>query len=211
MLNEFDEKLYEQGITGTVWERKVPDIRKYLEELNKNQKLPINERGKLNRKSVMTEFGLAANQSTSVAETRAPKLKELFKEYDELISQQDYSQYAGDKYKDALSEILENKELVLDSSSRVISIKWLAQELDIAKNTIRTSPNLMKLIDERTQTLHQTQLRGVTRKSFNVYGAATLNLGATPYSEVHGRVYSFSSLIELYLSLIHISEPTRPY
>lgn len=198
MLNEFDDELYEKGITGTVWERKVPDIRKYLEELNKNQKLPINERGKTNRKSVMTEFGLAANQSTSVAETRAPKLKELFKEYDELISQQDYSQYAGDKYKDALLEILETKELVLDSSSRVISIKWLAQELGIVKNTIRTSPNLMKLIDERTQTLHQTQLRGVTRKSFNVYGAATLNLGATPYSEVHGRVYSFSSLIELY-------------
>lgn len=198
MLNKFDEELYEQGITGTVWERKVPAIRKYLEELDNNQKLPINERGKLNRKSVMSEFGLAANQSTSVAETRAPKLKELFKEYDELISQQDYSQYAGDKYKDTLSEILEHKELVLDSSSRVISLKWLAQELDIEKNTIRTSPNLMKLIEKRTHKLHQTQQRGLTKKSFTVYGAATLNVGPTPYSEKHGRVYSFSSLIELY-------------
>ncbi|KAA1160229.1 hypothetical protein EU508_10835 [Pseudoalteromonas fuliginea] len=198
MLNEFDEELYEQGMIGTVWERKVPAIRKYLEELDKNQELPINERGKLNRKSVMSEFGLAANQSTSVAETRAPKLKELFREYDEFISEQDYSQYAGDKHKDALLEILENKELVLDSSSRVISIKWLAQELDIEKNTIRTSPNLMKLIEKRTQKLHQTQQRGLTKKSFTVYGAAMLNLGATPYFEKHGRVYSFSSLIELY-------------
>ena len=198
MLNKFDEELYEQGMIGTVWERKVPAIRKYLEKLDKNQELPINELGKLNRKSVMSEFGLAANQSTSVAETRAPKLKELFREYDKFIREQDYSQYAGDKYKDALLEILENKELVLNSSSRVISIKWLAQELGIEKNTIRTSPNLMKLIEKRTQKLHQMQQRGLTKKSFIVYGAATLNLGATPYCEKHGRVYSFSPLIELY-------------
>jgi hypothetical protein len=56
----------------------------------------------------------------------------------------------------------------------------------------------MELIEKRTRILHQTQQRGITKKSFNVYGAATLNLGATPYSEKHGRVYSFSSLIELY-------------
>jgi hypothetical protein len=129
MLNEFDYELYEQGITGTVWERKVPNIRAYLESLSENNDLPINELGKLNRKAVMSKFGMPANQSTSVAETRAPKLKELFAEYDELISQQNYSQYAGDKYKDALSEILQNSELVLDSSSRVISTKWLAEEL----------------------------------------------------------------------------------
>jgi len=198
MLNEFDEELYKQGITGTVWERKVPDIRKYLEKLDVNQELPINELGKLNRRAVMVHFGMPSNQSTSVAESRAPKLKELFKEYDGLISQQDYSQYAGDKYKEALSEILKNKELVLDSSSRVISIKWLAQELNTTKNTIRTSPNLMKLIEDRTQLLHQTQQQGVTKKSFNVYGAPHINLGATPYSVKHQRVYSFQSLISLY-------------
>lgn len=198
MLNEFDEDLYKEGGTGTKWERKVPAIRIHLEELAKNQELPINERGKLNRRAVMFEFGYPVNQSTNIAEKRAPKLKKLFKEYDELISQQGYSQYGGDKYKDALSEILENKELVLDSSSRVISIKWLAQHLNITESTIKNSPNLMKLIDERTQTLHQTQQRGITKSSFNVYGAATLNLGATPYSEKHGRVYSFYSLIDLY-------------
>ena len=198
MLNKFDEELYEQGITGTVWERKVPDIRTYLESLSENNELPINELGKLNRRAVMVHFGMPANQSTSVAETRAPKLKELFKEYDELVSQQGYSQYAGDKYKGALSEILENKELILDSSSRVISLKWLAIELNIGTGSIRNSPSLMELVEKRTRILHQTQQRGITKKSFNVYGAATLNLGATPYSEKHGRVYSFSSLIELY-------------
>lgn len=73
MLCEFDEKLYEQGVTGTVWERKVPDPITYLVSLSENNELPINELGKLNRKSVMSEFGLPANQSTSVAENRAPK------------------------------------------------------------------------------------------------------------------------------------------
>lgn len=198
MLNEFDDELYEQGITGTVWEIKVPNIRTYLESLSENNELPINELGKLNRKAVMSKFGMPANQSTSVAETRAPKLKELFAEYDELISQNNYSQYAGDKHKSALSEILQNSELVLDSSSRVISIKWLSEELNVSKSIIRTSPNLMELIKERTKALYETQQRGTTKKSFNVYGAATINLGATPYSEKHNRVYSFSSLIELY-------------
>lgn len=198
MLKEFDYELYEQGITGTVWERKVPDIRTYLESLSENNELPINELGKLNRKAVMSNFGMPANQSTSVAETRAPKLKELFTEYDELIRQNNYSQYAGDKHKSALSEILQNSELVLDSSSRVISIKWLSEELNVSQSIIRTSPNLMELIKERTKALYETQQRGTTKKAFNVYGAATINLGATPYSEKHNRVYSFSSLIELY-------------
>ena len=198
MLNEFDYELYEQGITGTVWERKVPDIRTYLESLSENNELPINELGKLNRKAVMSKFGMPANQSTSVAEFRAPKLKELFAEYDELIRQKNYSQYAGDKHKYALSEILQNSELVLGSSSRVISIKWLADELNVSESTIRTSPNLMALIEERTKAIYETQQRGTTKKSFNVYGAATINLGATPYFEKHNRVYSFSSLIELY-------------
>ncbi|GAA0824152.1 hypothetical protein GCM10009111_34680 [Colwellia asteriadis] len=198
MLNEFDEELYEQGITGTVWERKVPDLRTYLETLSENNELPINELGKLNRRAVMVHFGMPANQSTSVAETRAPKLKELFAEYDELINKQNYSQYAGDKYKDALSEILQNSELILDSSSRVISLKWLTDELNVSKSTIRNSPNLMALIEKRTKALYETQQRGTTKKSFNVYGAANINLGATPYSEKHDRVYSFSSLIKLY-------------
>lgn len=198
MLSKFDEELYHQGITGTVWERKVPDIRAYLESLLGNNELPVNERGKLNRRSVMMNFGMPSNQSTSVAETRAPKLKALFKEYDELIGKYDYSQYSADKHKDTLSEILSKKELVLDSSSRIISIKWLAAELGIGVASIRNSPNLMALIEERTKILHETQQRGKTKKSFNVYGAATINLGANPYSEKHGRVYSFSSLIDLY-------------
>ena len=97
-----------------------------------------------------------------------------------------------------LSNILKNSELVLDLSSRVISLKWLAKELNIGVGSIRNSPNLMELVEKRTRILHQTQQRGITKKSLNVYGATTLNLGAIPYSEKHDRVYSFSSLIELY-------------
>jgi hypothetical protein len=198
MLNEFDTELYDKGILGTVWERKVPDIKYYLESLLRNNELPINELGKLNRKAIMTHFGMPDNQSTFVAENRAPKLKELFKEFDELISQNSYSQYSGDQYKDALSEILENHVLVLDSSSRRISIKWLEKELRITKSIIQSSPNLWALVEERTKILYENQQRGSTKKSFNVFGAATINIGATPYFEKHGRVYSFSSLITLY-------------
>jgi hypothetical protein len=198
MLDNFDDELYEDCTIGTVWERKVPEIRNYLEQVAETKQLPINEHGRLNRRAVMGHFGMPSNQSTSVAETRAPKMQQLFKEYDEIISQQCYSQYAGDKHKDALRQILNKRVLVLDSSLRQISFKWLAQELRTEKSIIRSSPNLMALIEQRTKAIHETQHRGTTTKSFNLYGAASINLGATPFSVKHNRVYSFSSLIEFY-------------
>ncbi|MGY5796182.1 hypothetical protein [Rheinheimera faecalis] len=198
MLNEFENELYEAGIVGTVWERKVPDIRKYLQSLSDIGALPINELGKLNRTSVMQKFGFAPNQSTHTAERRAPKLKALFAEYDIVIQSSGYSQYSADHHLDKIKLILNSDDVVLDSSLRSISLKWLANQLGISKSAIVSSPNLMRLIEERAKHLHDAQTRGKTKKSFNVYGAALINLGATPYSENHKRVYSFSSLQNLY-------------
>ena len=58
MLEQFEIELYEAGNTGTVWERKVPEIRNFLEALTKANTLPVNGLGKLNKKAVLTVFGL---------------------------------------------------------------------------------------------------------------------------------------------------------
>jgi len=200
MLKEFDDELYEKGITGTRWEKEVSAIRKHLNSLRELGKLPVNELGKLNRKAVMSEFGLPKNQSTAIAEQRAPKLKTLFSEYDDIIQSDGYSQYTGDAFFEELKHVLDgdDEDLVLDSSSRVISIKWLAKKLDTGVGKIKTSPVLMSQIEKRTEVLHRAQQQGKTQKSFNVFGSPHINLGSTPFSCKHQRVYSFHSLVNLY-------------
>lgn len=200
MVKEFDDELYDKGIIGTRWGKEVPAIRQYLESLKHQRKLPVNELGKLNRMAVMSHFGLPKNQSTSIAEQRAPKLKKLFNEYDCIIQSENYSQYSGDVYLEDLKLLLDcnDERLVLDSSSRVISIKWLADKLNIGVGKIRSSLVLMSQIEQRTRELHLSQKKGKTKKSFNVFGAPHINLGATPFSVKHKRVYSFQSLVNLY-------------
>jgi hypothetical protein len=198
LITTFDCELYEEGVLGTVWERKVPKIRKHLEALHCQRLLPINEKGLLSRMAVLREFGLPDNQSTNITEKRAPKLKALLAEYDGVIVRSDYSQYAGDIYANQLGKLLKTDELLLSPSSRNISVNWMADELGVSVWLIKSSPKLMELIEERTKTLQQFQQRGVTKKSFNVFGAITINLSATPYSQKHNRVYSFASLIDLY-------------
>ena len=44
----------------------------------------------------------------------------------------------------------------------------------------------------------ELQRRGVTARAFRVHGADYINMGATPYSKAHGRVFDFSGLIEEY-------------
>jgi len=68
LFEQFEIELYEEGNTGTVWERKVPEIRNFLEALTKANRLPINGLGKLNKKAVLTAFGLGEGQSTSVVD-----------------------------------------------------------------------------------------------------------------------------------------------
>lgn len=198
LFEQFEIELYEDGNTGTVWERKVPEIRNFLEVLTKANTLPINGLGKLNKKAVLTAFGLGDGFSTSVVEKRSPKLRSLFEEYDLIVQSHGYSQFSADRNIDELKRILATTELVLDSSFRKISLIWLAKLLDVTVGKIRSSPSLMALINERTKTLHESQSRGRTKKSFTVFGAEHINVGVMPYSEKHRRVYSFVLLIKLY-------------
>lgn len=198
LLNQFENELYEKGIAGTVWDRKVPDIRNFLEVLAKANNLPINGYGKLNKQAVLTAFGLKEGFSANIVQKRSPKLRKLFEEYDQFVQSQGYSQFSADRLTDELKSILSTNDLVLDSSSRKISLKWLANLLNVNQASIRSSPNLMALVNERTQVLHESQTRGRTKKSFTVFGAEHINVGATPFSEKHERLYSFTSLIPLY-------------
>ncbi len=201
MLAQLNSDLYEQGHIGTAWERKVPEIRRHLASLQKAEKLPVNELGRLNRKEVMTFFGLPSNQSTSIAESRAPKLKELFAEFDERIVKDGYSQYKGDAYEKKLREILGKKNIVLDKSSRRISRKWLAEEIGVSISEFSSflhSPKISSIIEHKTREIHASQRKGKTKKYFTLFGAASINLGVTPYSEVHDRVFSFESLVSAY-------------
>jgi len=198
MIAKLDAELYEKGLIGTVWERKVPKIRKYLEELVKKGTLPVNEHGGLNRMFVMREFGLPENQSTNVSEARAPKLKELFAEYDKIVINSGYTQYGGDAYLDKLKSLLESAELVLDKNRQNISRKWLSKELGFSAEMFRKTPSLLALIKKKEKGIAAKLRRGKTKKSFSIYGAASMNLGASPYSDKHNRVFTFEELIPLY-------------
>ena len=198
ILKEYDEKLYDEGVIGTVWELKVPEIEECLEELKNKGELPVNDLGTLNKRKIMMKFGFAENMSTAVAEKRAPKLKNLFSKYSKYIEDnENYSQYKGDKFVADLKKLLEG-DVVLYKSKRIISYKWIKDILGIEKSTLINTPKLKELIDKKTKEIHDGQKRGKTAKSFSIYGAATINCGATPYSKIHDRVFDFSTLIELY-------------
>jgi hypothetical protein len=200
MVSEFNDELYEEGIFGTCWERKVPEIREYLDFLRKNRELPVNEKGTLNRSAIMKTFGFAENQSVWIAERRAPKLKDLFAEYDKIIVLDEYSWLLGDKYVDEVKKLLDvdDDQLTLNKTLREISIKWLAEKIDVKSHLLRQSPKCTAAIEARTAKLHRNQQQGVTKKFFTLYGAPHINLGTTPYSRKHDRVYSFKSLEAIY-------------
>lgn len=198
LVEELEAELYETGVLGTVWERKAPEIREFLEELHALNKLPINALGKLNRREIMSEFGFGSNQSVYIAERRAPKLKELFTEFDQVIAEGTYSQYSGDVFAEKLKFILQREDIVIDKNHRTISKKWLSEELGVTTGIIKKTPSLIALIDSKEKEIHEQQKRGLTKKYFTVYGSPTINLGATPYSRTHNRVFSFKSLIGTY-------------
>lgn len=188
---------YDKNERVTVWDLKIPKIKAYLDELNENNKLPVNDLGKLNRMHVMRYFGLPENQSTYTCEIRTPDLKKLFSEYDEIIKNGAYSQYKGDVYEEALIKLLSG-EIVLSKNKRILSRKWMSENLGISTSLLLGTPKLKKIWKEKEKEIHNSQLRGETKKSFKIYGVAVLNIGATPYSEKHDRVFDFSELIDCY-------------
>jgi hypothetical protein len=198
LLEELEKELYEEGVIGTAWERKVPDIRLHLESLHATNSLPVNKGGRLNRLAVLSEFGFSSCGSSFLAEKRAPKLKDLFVEFDQIIEDGNYSRHSGDIYEDKLKAVLGRDDIVLFKSHRTISRTWLTEQVGIPASLMYSTPSLVALIDAKHKEIHETQKRGQTKKAFTLYGAVTINLGATPYSETHSRVFSFECLIDKY-------------
>lgn len=195
-IDEFNIYLRKQG-QGTVWELKVPAIRVYLEDLQRTKTLPINQAGKLNRIAVLSQFGLPNKGSPWVLERRAPLLKKLLDEFDKVIADGNYSQFKYDYLENKLQTILNSPD-VPTSYGRIVSHTKISQLLNIHKTALRATPRLSKLIEKKQQEINKAQRRGRTDTHFVFGGLTSINLGSTPWSEKHKRVFDFSLLVEPY-------------
>ena len=150
----------------------------------------------MNRSAVLREFAPDNKWIQSVVR-KNPDVKALLDEYDVTQDDEGYSPYKYDALETKLKELLDSDELELMHARR-ISKKWLARKLDVRSNIFSKTPKLGVLITKKQAELDQRQRRGITTKAFQIYGADHINLGATPYSNAHKRVFDFSALIPEY-------------
>lgn len=195
-ISEFDNFLREKGC-GTVWEEKVPAIRTYLEELHKAKKLPINQKGELNKQAVLANFCTTKKLSSWIAQQRAPLLKKLFDEYAEIILNSDYSQYKYEYIEESLKKILASPDMPI-SYGRQVGVKAIADLLGVDSSALKNTPLLAALIEKKQIEVNFGLRRGLTKKQFIVGGISYINIGATPWSEKHGRIFDFSEIIKPY-------------
>ena len=191
----FDRLLKEQG-RGRLWAERLPAIRAYLERCKESGTLPITNHGRLNRSAVLREFAPDKKSMMSVLHEN-PAVKALLDEYDVIRGDERYSPYKYDALEGKLKELLERDAFDL-VGARKISKRSLARRLGVRRAVLLTTPKLDALIREKQAKIDELQRRGVTARAFRVHGADHINLGATPYSKSHGRVFDFSGLIEEY-------------
>lgn len=197
-IDEFDTFLKEKGAGGrTVWEQKVPEIRKYLEKCLQDRNLPVNHYGKLNKSAIISRFAPSKNFSTTTCENRNPLLKELLAEYSDIVESETYTQYKYDYLKEELIQLLNNKHLVLNKSKK-LNIVYLAKKLDVYPEALRMTPSLSELIKQKQGQIDQCQRGGVTKRHISLGSLNCINLGATPWSVSHQRAFDFSKLINSY-------------
>ena len=194
-LRRFDAILEKRG-HGTVWTEKIPAIRLLLEGHKAAGTLPVNELGDLNRSAVLREFGLG-NASVHVVRKRAPKLMELLDEFDTTREDPTYTQYKYEGLEMRVKELLTSTDLKLTHGWR-ISLKWIAEQLGMNSSVLVSTPRLKELIEQRQSEINQGLRRGTTKKAFQIGGTTHLNLGPTPYSDPHGRAFSFEELVAHY-------------
>ena len=191
----FDRLLKEQG-RGRLWTERLPAIRAYLERCKESGTLPITNRGRLNRSAVVREFAPDKKSMMSVLHEN-PAVKALLDEYDVIRGDERYSPYKYDALEGKLKELLDRNAFEL-VSARKINKRFLAQRLGVRRAVLSSTPKLAALIREKQADLDELQRRGVTARAFRVHGADYINLGTTPFSKAHGRVFDFSGLIEEY-------------
>ena len=194
-LKRFDALLESWG-HGTVWEEKIPQIRQLLEEHKTAGTLPVNQQGDLSRTAILREFWLG-DGNVYVAQKRAPKLRALLDAYDTTRDDPAYSPYKYDALKTRLKQLLASEELKL-THGRIVSREWLAEQLGVHSNVLATTPALNDLIEQKQQEIDRQLRRGRTKKSFRIGRTAHINLGATPYSTKHQRIFDFSELVPEY-------------
>jgi hypothetical protein len=166
VINDFDKYLRENG-QGTVWEKKVPEIRAYLEELHKSKKLPINQKGELNKQAVLSKFCLTKKLSAWIAQKRAPLLKELLDEFSEIILNSEYNQFKYEYLEEALTKILASPDVPLNFG-RQVGVKAIAEQLGVGPSALKNTPCLAKLIEHKQKEIDSSLRHGLTKKKFAI-------------------------------------------
>ena len=219
-IANFDKHLYSRG-HGTVWEEMVPEIEAHLETLKKAKALPVNGYGNLNRAAILKQFVLGGF-SASIAQSRAPRLKKLLDAYDTTAEDPAYTQFKYSKYEKKLKLLLKDTDLVL-THGRIVSPKWISEKLGISTSSIINTPVLNALIEDKQREIDLRCRKGVTQKYFRINGVHHINIGVTPYSDKHKRIFDFSRLVDFYglnfsekvatvfISLIEDMESPKPY
>ena len=194
-IARFDQFLNEQG-HARLWTERLPAIRARLEQCRESGTLPTSNQGTLNRSAVLREFA-PENKCILAVLKKNPDVKALLDEYDVIQGDDGYSPYKYDALEKKLEELLDSDDLEL-MHARKINKKWLARTLGVRSNIFWKTPKLGALITKKQAELDQRQRRGTTAKAFRIHGADHINLGATPYSNAHKRVFDFSGLIPGY-------------
>ena len=194
-IARFDQFLKEQG-HGRLWTERLPAIRARLEQFKESGTLPTTNLGTLNRSAVLREFA-PDNKWIHTVVRKNPDVRALLDEYDVTGDDDGYSQYKYDALEKKLKELLDSNELELMHTRR-ISKKWLARKLGVWSSIFAKTPKLDALIKKKQAELDQQRRRGTTRNAFRIHGADHINLGATPYSKRHKRVFDFSGLVPDY-------------
>ena len=194
-IARFDQFLKAQG-HAKLWTERLPAIRARLEQYRQSGTLPTTNKGTLNRSAVLREFA-PDNKAIKTVVDRNPDVKALLVEYDITQDDEGYSPYKYDTFEEKLKELLDSDELELTNARR-ISKEWLARALGTRSNMFWKTPKLGALITTKQAELDQQRRRGTTKKAFRIHGADHINLGATPYSSTHQRVFDFSGLIPEY-------------
>ncbi len=190
VLDTYDRYLRDIEGRGIVWEERVPIIKKHLDQLHAARQLPVNSTGRLNQKVVLDSLNFPSSCFLNVLR-RAPRLKALFAKYDKIISKHEYSQYRSSALEGRLAELLKRDDIKIVFGRRV-NLVWLHENLGLSNShALFQTPALKALIDQKNVEIKKRTARGTTSRKVRIRGVDHINLGAAPYSEKHGRIFSF--------------------
>ena len=192
----FDTHLTTWG-HGSTWHEKIPEIEAHLQALAKAGELPLNWEGKLNHSRVLVDLGAHKGMVDAIPR-RHPKIKAIFDEYDEVIRDDpSYTQYKYAGLQDKLKALLAAPDLEL-THGRIINLVALGKKLGVVRQVLRDTPQLNELIVGQQAEIDRRTREGTTQETFRLWGVAHPNVGVTPCSDPHDRIFDFCGLIDAY-------------